>query len=298
MADESQEDGSSTSAPACCEGSNQQPHNDVNDAAHERDEKIRKRIGEALILTVYVVFDLRDEWPKNHISALILGVIAISSILLMELRWKKWAVATTALVIIAAIILRVAHPVLLEETESHGWLLPANDSTPPNGCDRDPIPADAVLFIAGTNAAWTTAQGKSDVFKLGGIDTLSVERDGSRLSFDADIYSDTGNLAVRIEHNEFHLISGEYSYQQRNENRSELIVFDKKGRNMLDVYYANPNTVLVRGFFTFPDGTKIQIDDQQIWTIDDGNSHESGNCKGGFAGTKAAFTISRGHPSF
>ena len=126
---------------------------------------------------------------------------------------------------------------------------------------------------------------------------LSVERDGSRLAFDADIYNEAGYLAVRINRNEFHLVSGEYSYQERSDNRSELTVYDKRGRKMLDVYYANPNTVLVRGFFTSPDGTRVQIDDKQI-TILDINNLLRGHCNSDFFGGNAAFMLSRAGMQF
>jgi hypothetical protein len=67
-----------------------------------------------------------------------------------------------------------------------------------------------------------------------------VERDESRLAFDADIYNNTGNLAVRIVRNEFHLVSGEYSYQERSRDRSTITVYNKQGGGMLYVYRLPP----------------------------------------------------------
>lgn len=257
----------------------------------------RRHIGEGVALLLYFIIDGYDIWPKSHLIALLSAVAGASAILFAELRVKVWAVWTVTLVGIAGIIYFNAAPLLPEETETHGWLLPAHDPTPPNGCESYPAPNNALLFIAGTNAAWTMANAKSDVIRIGNSSMLSVERDGSRLAFDADIYNEAGYLAVRINRNEFHLVSGEYSYQERSDNRSELTVYDKRGRKMLDVYYANPNTVLVRGFFTSPDGTRVQIDDKQI-TILDINNLLRGHCNSDFFGGNAAFMLSRAGMQF
>ena len=45
-----------------------------------------------------------------------------------------------------------ASPILPEETEIHGWLLPASDDTPHNSCGMIGIGKYQLLVIAGSNA--------------------------------------------------------------------------------------------------------------------------------------------------
>jgi hypothetical protein len=101
-------------------------------------------------------------------------------------------------------------------------------------------PTGALLFIAGTNGALMESPDKSTLLNIGNSTQLSVERDESRLAFDADIYNNTGNLAVRIVRNEFNLVSGEYSYQERSGDRSTITVYNKQGGEMLYVYRLPP----------------------------------------------------------
>ncbi len=119
---------------------------------------------------------------------------------------------------------------LSEETEIHGWLLPADEPTPRNGCAKPgapSIPREAILFIAGT-AAWTESQGKSLVLHIGDSNLLFVQREGPRLAFDADIFNKQGNLVVRITENEPQLIYGEYSYRTATTVEVRLLYTIKK----------------------------------------------------------------------
>lgn len=188
---------------------------------------------------------------------------------------------------------------LPEETELHGWLLPANEATPANGCDNKPggpswnsqrtPPHGSILFLAGTNGAWTTSDGKSTVLQVGTCLSVSVEREGSQLAFDADVFDRSNELIARIEQNEFHLIAGKYSYQSR-PNRSTLIVFDKHGDPLFVVWYLNPTTVKFSGVFVCSDKTKVLITNDAI--ILPSGSVEHDNCKGGtFGGKDAAFRV-------
>jgi hypothetical protein len=262
LAGESHGEVSSGSAPAR-EGHNQQPDNDT---AHKRDETIRKRIGEALILTVYVVFDFRDEWPKNHISALILGVIAISSILLIELRWKKWAVVTIVLVITAAIILRLSPPVLPEETDYHGWLLPANDPVPKTACTPQGDDAHNMgwFFVTLAGGGVYTHTDKLDAITIGDHPTIRMERGPQGLLVDVDMLNANGALLVRIEKNEWRVIPTQAAYVRR-PDRSTLVAYDLSGREMLWLRYMNPGLIKIRGtFYKVGDPTPIVVSDDAI----------------------------------
>jgi hypothetical protein len=228
-------------------------------------ETIRKRIGEALILTVYVVFDFRDEWPKNHIFALTLAVIAFSSILLIEFRCKIWAIATTMLIVIAAVILLAAPPVVPEETEYHGWLVPANDPTPPNKCIKQKTnQANTLLMLFGGTGVFMNGDQRFEVLNIGGHDTIDVQKSHFGLLVNVDLLDAYGNLAMRIEDNEFHVIPGQTSFSKR-PDRSTLLVNGKNGDELFWVRYLNPQTVQIRGVFhKVGDETPILVTNDKV----------------------------------
>jgi hypothetical protein len=241
-----------------------------HNAAHERDERIRKRIGEALILTIYVVFDFRDEWPKNHVSALILGVIAVSSILLIELPWKKWAMTTAALVISAAIVWSVAPPVLPGETVNSGLLIPADDATPKTACTPNTPKNDATgagwffVTIAGGGVFTVTPTDRLIAISVDGRPTVVIERSEKGILLDVDMFNPDGTLAVRIEKNAW-TASTAQTFKATKIDTSTLSVVGVHGEELLWVRYMNANTVKINGtFYKIGDPQPVVITDSAI----------------------------------
>ena len=192
----------------------------------------------------------------------------------------------------------VAPPIMPEETETHGWLFPANEKTPSNACGNT-VPSNALLFLFGSNAAWTTSDKSATVLQLGKCTSMTMTRDGDKLKFDADVFDNIGDLLFRIRENEFHLVSGHYSYRDRSADRSTIVVFDSKGAESLYLHYLNPNTIRVRGRLACDDGTAAVITDDDLSAsskppsggfIMDG-IHFRGTCKGNFTGGRAGLVI-------
>lgn len=251
----------------------------------------RRHIGEAVALILYFAVDGFEVWPEHHGWALVIAVAGISAICFGEFPVRWWLGITVFLAALAAVIYFWAGPVLPKETETHGWLIPKNDPTPPNGCSMMQMPANALLFLAGTNGAWTTANGRSVLLNIANSDVLSVERDESGLLFDMDMHDEQGNLIFRIERNEFRLVAGTYSYRDRSADRSTIAVFDKKGEEMLYIEYANPQTVIIRGHFVAPDGTEVRIDNRGITEANYILFLEN-LCRGNFSGQHPGFSFS------
>jgi len=225
---------------------------------------ISKRIGEFLILGLYLVVDIEEIWPRSHFWALAAAVVGVLALLLLDGGFSRRMIAIISASTIAtcSVVYLIAPDILPEETENHGWLLPANERSPAEPCPN--VPKDALVFVAGTASFWTTSPGRSDVLSVGDKTSLSVERDGAKLRFNAEIYDDNGRLVARIIRNEFHLIQGQYSYRDRSEDRSKLTVFDGLGQEMLYINYVNSTTVVLRGKFSAPDGTKVVITDSGV----------------------------------
>jgi hypothetical protein len=272
--------------------------NPVNNAKNEHHQPNRpdiwntvtdrqRHLRELVVLALYFAYDGLDVWTVDHGKALLEGLIGIIAVLAIEVSLKRLIPIGVALGCCAYVVDLVAPPILPSETESHGWLMPANEPTPPNGCTAmGAIPADALLVIAGTNGAWTTS-GHIKVITVGTRTFFSIERDGSRLAINADIHDESGNLIARIEKNKFHLVPGEMSYPVRSEtDRSKLTVYGKTGDPIFYVDYANPRAVLIKGVFVAPNGVKITVDDQSI--TDQHRNRLSDNCAG-VSGTAFAF---------
>jgi hypothetical protein len=72
-----------------------------------------------------VIVDAFGIWPLSHFWAIFSGAVVISVRVSAELP-IKWGIAASASIFaIAALVYFVSPPILLEETETHGWLLPA-----------------------------------------------------------------------------------------------------------------------------------------------------------------------------
>jgi hypothetical protein len=140
-----------------------------------------------------------------------------------------------------------------QETETHGWLLPANDPMPHNSSIDEmstTTTAHTLFVLLGSTTTWLAdSDTRRAILGLGGRRVLSMWRKGDKVAVDADFFAPTGNLAARIERNEFHLISGEYSFSRRSQDLSALSVFDKKGNLFFSIHYLNPRVVKILGTF-------------------------------------------------
>ena len=259
-----------------------------------------KRAGEVIILFIYLIGEFHTFWGISHLFALLLSVVGVIALLLLdgELPPKTQFTVCCMTSVICLAVLFLAPPILPEESETHGWLLPGHGDTPQNGCTkRGAVPPDALLFVAGTNAVWTIGQGRSRVLNIAGQDQLWVERDGDRLAFDADIHDSNGLLVARIVKNQWRLINGKFSYRERSDDLSKITVYDGRGSEMLCIDYVNPKAVRIRGLFTATDGTRIQIDEEKILILDVNNSLH-GNCKGQKPSLLGGFTLSKNSITF
>lgn len=258
-------------------------------------ETNKKRLGTFLITAICLLIGAFALWQEHPFLALLAVAFGIPALLLEDgaLYYRTVLLISMVLLMVALVIYHFAPDVVRVETEVHGWLLPASEPTPPNTCDaHEKIPLGSLLFVAGTNAIVSTSQGKSLVISVGNNNQLFVERDGDKLAFDAEIHDNSGSLVARVIRNEFHLISGEYSYQERSDDRSKLTVYDKQGNEMLYVDYANPTTVIIRGMFVGQDGTRVKIDSNQILILDVDNQIMD-TCKVQGDGPTAGFHLSR-----
>lgn len=267
-------------------------------------EKLRYLV-ETAFCVVFLAYDAADWWPKSHFWALLPATAILIALSMAEFRKLVGLALASAVVVAAVLIYFLAPAELPPETLEHGWLLPANEPMPPNGChlrELRQLDDPWILFVAGSSGVLTDNPGKSRVLTIDDAAILSVERDGNRLMFDADIYSpSTGNLVARIVRNEFHLIASEYSYHSdRDNDRSKLAIYDKKGDEIFFVEYVNPKAVRIRGVFASPSGMTVNISDSRIVATAPNSPLQgfSSTCRRGFPPDRAGYAFKTGDFSF
>jgi hypothetical protein len=266
---------------------------------HQGTQSIGKRIGEFLILGIYLAIDVSEFWHKYHFWSLVAALIGIVALLLLDGGVSRKHIASSATVAVLACIgiYFIVPPVLPDETDIHGWLLPAREATPVNACGGEPRPKDAILFVFGTNGAWTIGNEKLNVLEVGNCVLMSMQREGMQLAFDTDVFDTSGELIARIEKNEFQLVPGKFSYQRRSEDRSDMTVYDKHGDLLLSIRYLNAGVVKVNGTFVCSDMTKVVVTDDAA-TLPERRITASNNCKGGFSGKTAGFKFTQNGIAF
>jgi hypothetical protein len=229
--------------------------------------KIRKRIGEFLILLIYLVIDAFEVWPHSHgwaLSAVVVGIVALM-LLDGEFSYKSIAAVGTTASIVCAGIYAWAPPTRPDETENHGWLLPANDPSPQTACTPDQSKQGDWFFVTvAGGGVFTAAKNQLAVLTIGDHPTVLMERGPSGLLIDVDMLAENGALVVRIERNEWRAVPAQISYADR-PDRNTLVVHDRAGKEIFWLRYMNSNTVKIRGIFhKLGNPTPIVISDDNI----------------------------------
>jgi hypothetical protein len=164
-----------------------------------------------------------------------------------------------------------------QETETHGWLIPSNDPTPPIACiDSLQPPPEALIFLLGGNVIWTLQKNFSPV-RIGDCTTLNVVKSDHGLLVSGDIFAEDGKLVAHVRNNEFKLASSEVSYTERTDDLSTLIVHDPAGQEVLYVRYMNPQMIDIRGRFYCHGLSVIVTPDRQVI---EGTNSVNYNCLG------------------
>jgi hypothetical protein len=206
---------------------------------------------ELFFTVVFFIINFYFIWPISHVKAWLLmtTTVAISLALIIP----RIGIGLGVLVFATGLVSTYfVPPMSLPETETHGWLIPANDPNPALGiCEG---PKDALRIFFGSNIYWTTLQ-DAIVITLHRHPMLTIHRTKKGLQIDADIFNSSGEGVVHIERNEFHLIKGEHevSYaESRETDRSTLLVRGPQFQEVLFIHYLNPRALRVRGIFYAP----------------------------------------------
>ncbi len=200
------------------------------------------------------------------------------------------AITNTAIAIIILLwVPRIGdwiHANQLPETETQGFLLPANDVNPLNPCEE--IPEDAILIYLGNSLAYVEGD-SSTIIGLGSESTLSFKRTPEGISINAILRDKDGRGIVVIENNEFIINRNNFWYRRRPDIHT-LEVYDQFNQRALYVRYLNEGAIKIVGDFYAQNTSMPPIlirEDKQSF----GRFQASADCIGTLRFWSGAFTI-------
>jgi hypothetical protein len=217
-------------------------------------------------------------WPQSHVAALwvFFGFVAIQLAFAFPIASSRYRYAIGVL-LLAALIQPFLPPVPKPETETHFWLVPAGDPlTSDNPCaewvSKGAVPSDAIFLFVGPIVYWIGHDETVHDRVLISIRTrplLSFSREGGQISISGDLFDQAGNVVANINHNEVHLVPGEYAYAERSESDPSTVkIIGRRKEELLYFRFANPTTIRLRGRFPIPNsppGTPLAtITDSEI----------------------------------
>ncbi|MGA9998478.1 MAG: hypothetical protein WBP93_23895 [Pyrinomonadaceae bacterium] len=216
----------------------------------------------------------------TYFGTVIVTILAITARLVVSKRPFEWvifgqtiriknpkAITNTAIAIVILLwVPRVGDWIRvtqIQETDTQGYLIPANDINPPNPCEES-IPEDAILIYLGNSVAYVTGD-SSDIFTLAGESVLSFRRTPEGISINATLRSKDGRGIVVIENNEFIINRNNFWYKKRPDKHT-LEVYDEFKQRVLYIRYLNEDAIKVVGVFYAKDPSippiKIEEDKQ------------------------------------
>ncbi len=225
---------------------------------------------------IFSVADFAFLWPENHFFALLFFASVLCLLAFYEMRvtyeipQSVWA--ATAVLICAAIgfIYWIVGPIPPPPPEI-GWLQPANEPTPPNGCENLPpeqVPlGDRLVVLFGDNGM-TLLNGASrfDALTVGACPVLSIIEGANGILVDAQLNGLNGASLGTITANKFSMSNDSGLTIEKMGDLSGLVVHDRGGRELLFVRVLNPRTVRIRGVSSCgqPRPTSVEITDTSL----------------------------------
>jgi hypothetical protein len=230
------------------------------------EPSVGKRIGELLILSIYLIIDVEEVWPKSHFFALLAAVAGVLALLLLGggISKKRSAVIMAIAIVASAAIYLIVPPAHAPTVIVSGELLPGSEPIAQNACDRyGEIPADYMVVLIGGGVYTRPAIGKTPLIQRKEEAVLSVNGTADGIMIDANIYNKGGGLVARLKNNEYRVLTNESSYTEQRD-LSTIAVFDSEGAELLFVHYENPKTMRIRGIFAYPGKPTVTVTDKSI----------------------------------
>jgi hypothetical protein len=188
---------------------------------------IGKRVGEFMILALYLTVDGVEIWHRSHFWALLLAFLGLLALMLLDGGFsKRQYISILGIALISCIALYSIAPVeIAPEAQVTFKLLPGDEPTPDTGCNpseapkdqpfqgltmfgfagqrpKEGPPKDATIIALGNNGIILTGDKRVPVIGVDECKSLmSVQRSSEGISINASIYTQSGKLTAQIQNN-------------------------------------------------------------------------------------------------
>jgi len=114
------------------------------------------------------------------------------------------------------------------------------------------IPPGALKIFLGANIGFMSdARSSSVVLRAAGRDLLTIHRDPSGILVDAQLFTADEYILADIIKNEFFINDRNVDYFFHRADVHSLLLRDRRGNDLFNIYYVNPSTVVVTGVFRY-----------------------------------------------
>jgi hypothetical protein len=249
---------------------------------------IGARIGEFLILGLYLVIDAVEIWPHHPVLALVASPIGTIALLLIfgGISTKSIAITGVAASAMCVVIYFAVPADRVQETQITFKLLPSDEATPDTGCSPSASPKDrpyqgvTMFYLVGERPkegppkdATIVALGNNGIILTGdkrvpilGVDEckslISVQRTPDGISINVNIYDRDGKLAARIQDNVLTALNANELQISQEGSLNTIVARDGIGERLW-VRYLNAHALKIRGIFICLGGNGvIQVTDK------------------------------------
>ena len=160
--------------------------------------------------------------------------------------------------------------------QTSGLLVPGNMPTPTNlPCYGYPFSKDDMIVIYGNSVSFTNSS-PTTILKVGSERLLSYDKKNGKVALSGRFFSDDGKIVAELRNNQFDVNPNNYFRIER-PTKHQLLVYDQKGNEALNVNYINASTIKILGRFNIPSAPPIILSEEGMKT---GRGIMSGNCSG------------------
>ena len=159
-------------------------------------------------------------------------------------------------------------------------LLRPGDEPDPEGLPSCAVPPPGALKVfLGKSAAWSSAD-EITVLRIKGTDVLSLVRTPNGMAIQAKTFSEDGRLVAEIADNRFYVNPANFFLMNRPDAHS-LVVYDKQGREVINIRYLNHHSVKILGIFQVPGSLRVVVTQDEMLI---GSNQLIGACAGELPG--------------
>lgn len=235
----------------------------------------QRRFAEAGVLALYFWHEARADWPDSHSGALFYGALGTCVVLLIELPFRIWWRVSAGICVACLLVFMIVGPASPTKEISHeappaspsppvviaapmvGWLQPANEPTPENGCSSHGI--DSPVVIMGDNGVMLGGVTKATALKVGNCPLVGLQIGDNGASIAATIYDFGGKIIGKIENNRFSIPPADGLVIEKSGDLSTLVVHNAANQELLYVRYLNKTAFRVRGIFSCPSPRPLTV---------------------------------------